>query len=349
MARILFGVMGDASGHVSRALSVAQELPGHEFLFLGGGKVLGLKTMGYAVEGVPMTSTYYRRNRVDVAATVQNALKILLGWRRTTNRVERIMRDFDPDLVLTDYEFFSPLAARRMGIHCISVDHQHFLSKCACSIPKEQALGRFMLALPLRYMYSKAEYYLITSFFQLPVADPTDSEMFPPILRSEVREMTPSQGSHVLVYQTSPTFLRLLPVLEQLRYPCIVYGFGERPSSSRVVFKAPSRRGFLEDLASCQYAVTNGGHNVISEALFYGKPVFSFPIRLAYEQFFNAHMLRILGFGDYSIDPYPDLSLFDAFERRLEVFRVRIGEGDFYGNDKLAARLEEIILTRKGR
>ena len=30
MAKILFGVMGDALGHISRALAVAQEMPQHE-------------------------------------------------------------------------------------------------------------------------------------------------------------------------------------------------------------------------------------------------------------------------------------------------------------------------------
>jgi UDP:flavonoid glycosyltransferase YjiC (YdhE family) len=38
MSRICYGVMGDARGHLSRALAIAQELPQHEFLFIGGSK-----------------------------------------------------------------------------------------------------------------------------------------------------------------------------------------------------------------------------------------------------------------------------------------------------------------------
>ncbi len=346
MARILFGVMGDAFGHVSRALAVAQEMPQHEFLFLGGGRVLDLEKMGYQVEEVPMPSTYYSKNRVDVVATLRNAIRVLFGRSRTIEAVVKIVKDFNPDLILTDYEYFSPIVARQLGIPCISVDHQHFLTKCVYSSLKGQALGRLMFTLPLRYMFSKADHYLITAFFQLPLANPATSDLFPPILRRDVKEVVPIEGDHVLVYQTSPTFRRLLPVLEQMPNHYIIYGFGELPSLKNLVFKAPSSRGFVEDLASCRYAITNGGHNVISEALFFGKPVFSFPIHLAYEQFFNAHMLMELEYGDYSLIEHPDPSLFKGFEKRMDRFRAQIAKGSFYGNEKMATRLDEIIRNK---
>ena len=56
MSRICYGVMGDARGHLSRALAIAQELPQHEFLFIGGGKVHILKEKGYRVEECPHIS-----------------------------------------------------------------------------------------------------------------------------------------------------------------------------------------------------------------------------------------------------------------------------------------------------
>ena len=158
--------------------------------------------------------------------------------------------------------------------------------------------------------------------------------------------MEPTQGDHVLVYLTSPTFHHLLPVLEQMPGPFIVYGLESRQAVKNILFKNPSSREFLEDLASCRYAVTNAGHNVISEALILGKPVFAFPIHLAYEQFFNAHMVKSLGYGDYSLASRPHLNLFDAFEKQLDRFQARIAEGSFAGNEKLVGRLEEIIRTR---
>ncbi len=71
MARIFYGVMGDARGHISRALTIAREMPRHEFLFAGGGKFYRiLQENGYQVENVPITPTVIRKHRVDIAATV---------------------------------------------------------------------------------------------------------------------------------------------------------------------------------------------------------------------------------------------------------------------------------------
>ncbi len=349
MARIVYGAMGDALGHVSRGLALAQELHRHQFLFLGGGKLRALKAFGYPVEEIPMPATYYADNRVDLGATARNGLEVLLRSGRIIARVTAALKCFDPDLVITDYEFFGPLAARRLGLPCISLDSHHGITKCVYPPPGRQAPSRKLMLAPLRWMFSNADRYLISAFFQLPPRDPAGTEVFPPVVPCAAKEISPVEGDHVLVYQTSPTFHRLMPVLEQLGHPCIVYGLGRRAAQSNLVFKAPSGRGFLEDLASCRYLVTNGGQGAIAEALFFGKPVLAFPIRLAYEQFFNVHMLAALGYGDYCLSPRPDVSLFKSFETRLQHFRAHISGGDFYGNARLAARLEELAGGRRAQ
>jgi uncharacterized protein (TIGR00661 family) len=343
VARILFGVMGDALGHVSQALAVAQEMPQHDFLFLGGGNVFSLKALGYSVEPIPMFATRYSNNRVNVAATVGNALRVFLESGRTIRKVVEIARAFDPDLILTAYEYFVPSAAKRLGKACISIDNQHFLTKCACTHPKKQVLSRLMFTFPLRFMYGKSHKYFINTFFRLPPTDPQKTEVFPPLLRREVRSLTSNAGDHVLVYQTSSTFFRLPQILEGTPGRVIVYGLGNRAAHKNIIYKRPSWEDFLKDLASCRYVITNGGHNVISEALYFGKPVLSFPIHLAYEQCFNAHMLATMGYGDYSLDPCPDLSILDNFEKRLAGFRSKIAHGDFLGNGQMANRLEQEI------
>jgi uncharacterized protein (TIGR00661 family) len=110
-----------------------------------------------------------------------------------------------------------------------------------------------------------------------------------------------------------------------------------------VEFRPRSPERFVQELASCRYAITNGGHTVISEALYFGKPVLAFPIHLAYEQFFNSYMLKKMGYGDYALDPAPSKDVLTAFEQRLNQYRSNISKGDFCGNSKVVARLEEII------
>ena len=61
MARILYALMGDARGHMNHSLMVAQGLNRHEFLFVGGGTAVDLKSLGYNVEEVPFAATYLQK------------------------------------------------------------------------------------------------------------------------------------------------------------------------------------------------------------------------------------------------------------------------------------------------
>ncbi len=341
--------MGDAMGHITFSSIIASLLPRHTFLFMGGGKTSMLKNMGYEVVELPMLATYYTNNQVNLRQTMTNAAKTLLRRSHVVCEASEAIRRFDPCLVLTNYEYFTALTAEQLGIPCISIDHQHILTHCVWPVNPGHAVSRLLLAAPLKLMYSRPERYIIASFFRLPPKNPEKVQVVPSVLRPVVKNYRPTWGEHVLVYQTSPSFLPLLETLKKLPARVIVYGFGPRESSGNITFKPNSVEGFLEDLASCRYAIVNGGHNVISEALYYGKPILCFPIRLAYEQYLNAFMIQELGYGQFSLSPHPDVRTFLEFERRLEYFKSRIATETFYGNDEMREKLEEIVHAAESR
>ncbi len=335
--------MGDARGHVSRAFTVAQEMSGHDFLFVGGGHVHAMEAEGYPVEDVPMASTLYRNNRVNIPGTVVNALRVFLNSSSTIRRVCEIINHFDPDLILTDYEYFTPRAARKLGRLCVSLDHQHVLTHCSYNPPSQQRLSRFMTCGTIRHLYSSASHYLIVSYFRPRPTNPAITTITPPVIRAAVRGQARSCGDHVLVYQTSPTFHRLIPVLERTAGKFIIYGLGTQTDRRNLVFKAPSKEGFLRDLATSRYVIANGGHNVLSEALFLGKPVLCFPIANAYEQFINAVFLAKMGYGDYSASPMPRSDILDIFESRVDEYRANISTENFFGNHDVVAHLDHFL------
>ncbi|MGD9818737.1 MAG: glycosyltransferase family protein [Desulfomonilaceae bacterium] len=344
MARIVFGVMGDAMGHITFSSIVASLLPEHTFLFLGGGKVTQIAKLGYDTVEIPMLSTYYSNNQVDLHKTISNGAKLLFRKKSVIDYVESVIRDFSPEFALSNYEYFTPLAATRLGIPCVSVDHQHILTECKWPVDPGGYIGRLLLTVPLKLMYSNADKYIVTSFFSLTPKDPQRTSITPSVLRPVVHQFSSSNADHVLVYQTSPSFLPLLEILKKLPGRFRIYGFGAKASQENLEFKANSVEGFLEDLSSCRYAIVNGGHNVISESLYYGKPVLCFPIRLAYEQHINAFMIKYLGYGDYSAKVNPDLKTFQDFESRLDYYQAQISRGDFFGNEKMAEKLRSMIV-----
>ncbi|AFM24218.1 glycosyltransferase family protein [Desulfomonile tiedjei] len=343
MGRILYGVMGDAQGHVSRSLAVAQSLPDHEFLFLGGGSVHTVTKLGYRVEDVPMAGTLYRGTQVDLVGTAKNALQVFARSSPVVRRVASIIRELDPDLIITDYEYFTPLAAKNLGRRCVSLDHQHVLTHCSYEVPREQLLNRFFTCSAVRYLYSNATRYFIISFFMPPPKNPDTVELFPPILRKAVFEHSATEGEHVVVYVRSNTFNNLLPLLSEKKSIFHIYGMEPRNAAKNIVFKPHSVHGFLEDIASCRYIIATGGHALISESLYFGKPLLCIPVGMAYEQFLNAHFVEKMGLGRCWTGKEPTHAVLDDFESHFIEYRDAIRRHARFDNRPLNSRLEQLI------
>ncbi len=336
--RVAWGIMGDSRGHLTRALALLPELSGHEFLFLGGGCVAELRGQGMRVHDLPMPGTALSGGRVRGGATAVNFLRAVLDAPRTLGRLRRVLEDFRPDLAVTDYEFFLPRAARTLGLPCLSLDHQHVLTKCRLAPPPGQALNRLATTAAVRLLFSRASRYVVSSFFRPPPLGP-DTEVLGPLLRPDARALSPRPGGHVLAYLRTGLPPALARALASTGREVRVHGLGKRPDAGPLRFLAGERAAFLDDLAGCRYVLCNAGHNLLSEALFLGKPVLALPSAMFYEQYVNAWHLRESGRGDFFVDPERAPEALAAFEAGLERFEAAGRAGIEPGN----ARAVEIL------
>jgi uncharacterized protein (TIGR00661 family) len=344
MARILYGVMGNTNGHVVRALSLAGRLPEHEFYFIGGGRVPEIMRDSYPVLPVPVPRTIHRRQRVSVSATCGHLLHCVAELPRVRRQIIEIMDRWRPDLAISDREFFLPHAARAAGLPCVSLDHSHLLQACRYPVPVSQLASWSLARLEDRLFFDCTRHNLIVSFFHPPLKRNGANELLPPVLRQAVTEVAPKHGNHVLIYQTSPTFQELIAAAQQLSRPIIAYGFhNEKAVVGNITFKPFDARAILEDLAGCAYAVVNGGHNLICESLYFGKPLLCFPIAGHFEQFLNAWHVRALGYGNFSMTHAPEPELFRRFEVQLDGYRDNIAKRFVDGTSQVVNRVRQII------
>lgn len=345
MARILYGVMGNTNGHIARALSIVSRLPEHEFYFIGGGRVPEMVRDSFPVLPVPVPHTVHKRQRVSVSATAGHLLRCWAQLTKVRRQILDIINGWQPDLAISDREFFLPHAARAAGLRCVSLDHSHVLEACRYPVPPSQFVSWSLAKLEDELFFDSTQHNLIISFFHPPLKRLTGlDELLPPVLRRAVTEIQPSRGDHVLIYQTSPTFRQLIVAAQQLSRPVIAYGYrNEKAEDGNITFKPFDARAILEDLAGCAYAVVNGGHNLICEALHFGKPVLCFPITCHFEQFLNARYVRELGYGDFSMSRSPEPELFRRFESQLDAYRDNIAKRFVDGTTQVVDRVREII------
>lgn len=344
MAKVLYGVMGNTFGHVSRALAIAGRLPEHEFYFVGGGRVPEVLRGVHPVFEVPVARTVYKRQRVSVPGTCGHLARCVASLPRVRREILNLIDRWQPDVAICDREFFLPHAVRQAGLPIFSLDHSHVLQVCRYKVPASQAVSWSLSRLEDFLFFNHTNHNLVTSFFHPELKRGGRNELLPPVLRQAAREIRPTQGDHVFVYQTTPTFAALIDLAHRLGRPVIIYGYrNENTVEGNLTFKPFDKRAILEDLAGSAYAVVNAGHNLICEALHFGKPLLCFPIANTFEQFINAWYVRQLGYGDFSASFHPTLALFTNFESRLAEYRRNIQAGFVDGTDVVTRRVRELI------
>lgn len=305
--RILYGVVGEGMGHATRSRVVLRHLVsrGHRVHVVVSSRAYRFLTEAFADEpSIEVTEIAglhlaYRENAVDLGATLR---RTLAGAPRDLRRNVRVARDvvrtFDPEVAITDFDSFAYLVARSQRLPVVSIDNIQILDRCAHD--DEVTEGRcasFKLAkAAVKVRLPGAYHYLVTSFFFPPVRKPRTT-LIPPILRDEILAARREPGEHVLVYQTASTNTALVPALKRLPYEFRVYGLGREGEEGNVRLMPFSQSRFIDDLRTARAAVAGGGYSLLGEAVHLRVPTLSVPLEGQYEQSLNAHYLAELGYG----------------------------------------------------
>jgi uncharacterized protein (TIGR00661 family) len=299
--RIAYGVFGYGRGHTTRALAVLPELERrHRLLIFASGMAYEMLSREREVVEVPALSYRYVAGRMATLPTLfHNAghvLDVLLGGRALDAVVAR-MRDFRPDVAICDVDPWTHRAAARLRIPRISFDHYGILAYCRPPVP----LGdQFRLARDVaayRALTRGAQRVVVSSFYDAPVRR-RDVTCVGTLLRDAVHAVPATRGGQLLAYFNQPALLtaRVEEALASSGAPVVVYGTARRGREGRLEFRAPSERGFLEELARCRAVVGTAGNQLVGEALYFGKPLLVMP-EDSVEQRLNAAAVERCGIG----------------------------------------------------
>lgn len=297
MANILYGVNGEGSGHSTRAKEVIAHLQGKGHAVQVASFDRGLENLGGSCEVTEIFGfrIAYVNNRMRYRRTLAKNLIKAPQAARSMARLMRLMKEWQTQVVITDFEPLTCHAGRRKRLPVISIDNQHCLTNTEVAVPSHYRRDAAAARMITRLMTPHAQAYLVTSFFPARVKR-RSTFLFPPILRSEVLATKPYPSDQVLVYVTSPS-PDLVKLLKTVRAKFVAYGFGKEGPDGNILFKKPSMESFLNDLAGCQAIVANAGFSLVSEALYLGKPYLAVPVRNQFEQIFNAYHLNKTGYG----------------------------------------------------
>lgn len=342
MAKIIYGYAGEGSGHASRTREIAGHLRerGHELQLVSydrGYRNLKDEFPVFEIAGLRLAG---EDNRVSIAKTVGENLKRLPAGRRKFKELKRLFASFSPDCVITDFEPLTALLARKLELPLVTLDNQHRLRYVEFDCPPHLERGRRLTRNLIRAMIPKPDVSLVTAL--APGETRNDRTfLFPPLVRQEVRRLTPSRGAHVLVYLTSG-FESLLGMLQSFhRERFLVYGYDRSEVKGALTFRPFSKEGFLVDLASAKAIVATAGFTLISEAIYLRKPYLALPMKGQFEQEINAYQLEELGYGKNS--PQPSAEAIGDFLYRLPDYESSLSKVEFDDGKAIKNKLDELL------
>jgi uncharacterized protein (TIGR00661 family) len=343
MANILYGVNGEGAGHSTRAKEVIAHLAnkGHKVHVASFDRGLqNLKTQ-FDVTEIYGFRFAYVNNRVRYKRTIAKNLVTVPEAAKSISLLKDLVDEDNIELVITDFEPLTCHVGHRKKLPVISIDNQHCLTNAVVSYPKQYRRDAAAAKLVTRFMTPRANAYLVISFFTAPIRK-RNTFLFPPLLRQEILDATPTQREHVLVYVTSPA-PALSKLLCSVRCPFIAYGFGREGQEGNITYKKPSLDGFFADLTSARAIVANSGFSLVTEALHLGKPYLAVPVSHQFEQIFNAYWLEKSGYGGY----WEDLNKerVESFLYNLPHYQQALSQYPRQGNGALLAKLGELIAS----
>jgi uncharacterized protein (TIGR00661 family) len=342
MARILYGVSGEGSGHSSRAKEIATHLldSGHEVKLASydrGYRNLSPDFDVLEIEGLHIAAA---ENKVSLVETFVTNLSRVPTGIRAVRELRSMYKSFAPDCVITDFEPITAYLAQHYDLPLISLDNQHRMRYMEYPCPPRLRADALVTETVIRAIVPRPDVSLVTTFYNGRLKNDR-TFLFPPILRQEVLNARPSDAGHVLVYCTQ-AFEAILDLLRQFpRERCLVYGFDRDDADGNLTFRPASRDGFLDDLASAKAVVATAGFTLMTEALHLGKPYLALPMGGQFEQELNALLLEKLGYGRNGRKP--TVQAFGEFFYRLPELKARLADYPGADNGKIKAFLDELL------
>lgn len=282
--KILYTIQATGNGHISRAIQILPHLKkyGEVDVFLSGSN--SNLSLPFPVK--------YRSRGLSLFYTNNGGLDYKKIWK--SNSYKKAMKEASNlpvqnyDLVLNDFEHITSEACKKIKKPSVHVGHQaSFISNKVPRPSRKDLVGEYLFV-----NFVKSNHYLGLHFKAY------DKYVIPPIIKENIRQATPIDGDHFLVY---------LPAIHPEE---LITNFNRIGSESFHVFTAAVRKNlsfgnvhfhpidsdrYDKMLISCKGLITGGGFEAPAEALYLQKKLMVVPIGKHYEQQCNAVALEQMG------------------------------------------------------
>lgn len=282
--RILYAIQGTGNGHLSRARDIIPvlEKKGELDICISGcqADISVPYNIKFRFDG--LSFIFGKNGGIDYFETYKRSnLKRL--WKEVGQ-----LPVMEYDLVISDFE---PVSAWACYVHnrpCIGLSHQ--LAVVNKKAPKPHQVDLLGKAILKYYAPVSVKYGF--HFFQY------DKNIFTPVIRQEVRKITPTNKGHYTVYLpafSDERIIRILACFPDIEWQVFSKHSKKIYAAGNIAIAPICSTKFLESLSGAEGVLCGAGFETPAEALYLKKKLLVIPMHGQFEQQCNAAALKMMG------------------------------------------------------
>ncbi len=319
--KVLFVVQGEGRGHMTQAIALRQMLEKNSYNVCG--VIVGTserrqipqffieKFSGVSVHRVQSPNFITKNNRgINLPATAWHNFKRFRTYIKSAKFIRDQVEELQPDIIINFYEplvgLYSKTTSKSKRPPIISIAHQYLGDHPLFEYPKGHAFDRYFLNRYTDLTASGSSRILALSFDAM---DDTHSEILkvvPPLLRKEVKQLTPSKSGYFLCYLVNAGYRDEIENWHKQNPGILLHIFTDLSTEKEFIevhenlfFHKLSDTKFLEYMAGCNGLISSAGFESVCEAFYLDKPAFMVPVEGHFEQLCNGLDATRAGVGIY--------------------------------------------------
>ncbi len=314
------------------------------------------EAMRMPIEKLPTLDFTFRNDRkVDLAATALSVACRLPEYLRALRKLKALVRKTQPDVIINFFEAVTGLYAltTRNRPPVVAVAHQFMFGHPSYVRAPNLRFQQCILKWFIRLVGARSTRVAL-SFYEAPDLPARRTKICPPILRRQLFAIPPApEGDFVLAYLLNHGYAAQIIEWHTRNPQPALHCFYDKPGAppefkydDTLTFHRLDGEKFLRMMAQCKYVASTAGFESVSEAAYFGKPLFLVPVENHVEQRINALDAAKIGWSisdsSFNLDRLAELPpripnaafkewlkradsiLLEAIERSVAQSRVRL-------------------------
>ncbi|MCX7986495.1 MAG: hypothetical protein N2662_06120 [Bacteroidales bacterium] len=326
--KYFFIVQGEGRGHMTQAIALSEILrsEGHSVVQVLVGKSPRREVPAFFYEKIQApVATFESPNfvvdsnnkKIHIGKTIWANLLMAPTFLRSIAMIKQMVDETKPDVIVNFYELLGGLYALIYGkkAHIVVVGHQYLLQHPQFVFPKGYWIDKRLMSLNSWLVAARAEKKLALSFRPMPDVPRKKLFVVPPLLRSEIRKLTPQNRGYILGYLLNAGYAEEIERWHALHPEYELHFFWDKKDvpddlkiDENLWFHRLNDVKFLEMMSKCGGYCSTAGFESICEAMYLGKPIMMVPTYGHFEQACNALDATLAGAGIqntvFDLDPF---------------------------------------------